>query len=275
MSFKGYDISVKGASHIARDMACQDHSGNFCCDDYCVAIVSDGHGGERHFRSGDGAEKAVNIALEAVKEFILCEKDYLPEMAGRYKTVLKQLAGCISARWSDAVIDHFNNNPITEFEQDIYDKYYSGVNDGADPNITAMYGATLIIGVITASYAFAIQTGDGACVVMQQDGNCFIPPETIDDRLFLGYTTSLCDLNALDNFRYYYDQDAPKAIVLSSDGVVDSYGKNEFIKFILALCDLFYENYEEALSHLSDWLPKLSARGSKDDMTVAGIYCSE
>ncbi|MDR2648194.1 MAG: protein phosphatase 2C domain-containing protein [Clostridiales bacterium] len=270
--FRGFNISVRGASHITRDAECQDYSGYACGGNYCAAAVSDGHGGERHFRSGAGAKAAVNIGLEAVKELIANEEDFLPSMERRYQTVLKQFAGYISAKWVDDVVAHFNENPITQSERELYEKYYLSDNAGAEQNITAMYGATLIIGVITRSYAFVVQIGDGACVVELEDGNCVIPPPTLDERLFLGYTTSLCDANVLGNFRFYYSHDKLKAIVLSTDGVVDSYGKNNFLKFNKTLCDLFIENHDEAYYNLSDWLPRLSARGSKDDMSVACVY---
>ena len=215
---------------------------------------------------------AVSVSLEAIRELIACESDFLPAMDRRYETVLRHLAGCISARWAEAVTAHFQENPITEAEKGVYEKYYTEGNRGVEANITPLYGATLIIAVMSASYAFLIQTGDGACVVLPREGDGFIPPETIDDRLFLGYTTSLCDSNALENFRFYYSQNPPEAIILSSDGVVDSYGREEFLKFNRALTDLFAGNYDEAYSDLSDWLPKLSARGSRDDMSVAGVY---
>ena len=254
-------------------MACQDRSGSISGVDYGIAVVSDGHGSNRHFRSETGAETAVNISLEAVKEFIAKELDFLPTMEKRYHNVLRQLAGCICARWADAVISHFNENPITEPEEGFFEEFYLSLDSKTEINVTSIYGATLLIGVITPAYSFVIQTGDGACVVGQRDGTFYIPPETIDERLFLGYTTSLCDHNALDNFRFYYSQDMPKAIVLSTDGVVDSYGDSDYILFIKTLSDLFFEDYEEALSNLSDWLPKLSERGSKDDTSIAGIYC--
>ena len=273
MTFKGYNVSARGASHIAKDMDCQDFSGITCADRYCAAVVSDGHGGDRHFRSGTGAEAAVDISLEAVKEFVSNEADFLPTMAGRYAAVLRQLAGCISARWADAVTAHFHENPITESEKEAFEKYYTDGNILADTNFSAIYGATLIVAVITESYSFVIQTGDGACVVITQDGGCLIPDETIDENLCLGYTTSLCDSNALDNFRYYFSQCAQKAIILSTDGVVDSYGREDFLRFNNALQDLFLDDYDEAYTHLSDWLPRLSELGSKDDMSVAGVFC--
>ena len=268
---RGFHMSVRGARHLTKNQECQDYSGSACCDEYCVAVVCDGHGSERHFRSGIGAAAAVDIALESVKEFVANEKDFLSSIENRYKPILSHLAGYICARWVDAVVNHFNENLITDSEQFAYEKYYLCSTD-SETNITTMYGTTLLIGVITKSYAFTIQTGDGACVVLEQDGSCIIPPSMIDERLFLGYTTSLCDLNTLDNFRFYFSKDIPKSIVLSSDGVVDSYSKEDVLKFSKTLYDLFVEDHDKAFSDLADWLPKLSARGSRDDMSVAGVY---
>ena len=59
-----------GDSHILTGKPCQDCARSITNELYSMAIVSDGHGGERYFRSNIGSEYAVKITREAVDEFV-------------------------------------------------------------------------------------------------------------------------------------------------------------------------------------------------------------
>ena len=120
-----------------------------------------------------------------------------------------------------------------------------------------------------------MQIGDGAACIIRKNGNKLIPIETIDENQFGGRTNSLSSSNCLSLFRYFYSKHIPKAIIVASDGVVDSYAGNngmDFLNFCSRLTDLFTEDYNQAQGFLDDWLPQLSEKGSQDDMSVAGIY---
>ena len=99
-----------------------------------------------------------------------------------------------------------------------------------------------------------------------------------DDNCFLNQTTSLCNTNPLPMFRYAFDGTGnfPAAVFCCSDGIEDSWGDYEVAPHMLhdyftALATYFIREGKEAtLDNLSEFLPKLSAAASKDDMSLAG-----
>lgn len=65
------------------------------------------------------------------------------------------------------------------------------------------YGATLMVGVMAEDYYFAFHIGDGKAVFLYEDGKI---EQSIpwDEACYINVTTSLSDINAVDNFRYCY-----------------------------------------------------------------------
>ena len=49
--FNGFSHSVMGASHEKTNLVCQDSSAFKAEDHYAIAVVADGHGSKKHFRS--------------------------------------------------------------------------------------------------------------------------------------------------------------------------------------------------------------------------------
>ena len=117
-----------------------------------------------------------------------------------------------------------------------------------------------------------MQTGDSPCLVFNDDGSCRIPPETINPDCEMSFTTSLSDSDAISNFRYFWTEEPPKAIFVCSDGVKDSYSEGDFLNFGTVMLNEFEKDSEAAITFVEEWLPKLSERGSGDDMSIAGIY---
>lgn len=67
----GIYFSCQGESHKATDKPCQDFSLSYATSSgIAVAIVCDGHGGERYFRSQYGAKFAAKVTDEAVWRFV-------------------------------------------------------------------------------------------------------------------------------------------------------------------------------------------------------------
>lgn len=60
----------KGESHILSEKPCQDYAYAASSDKLSMAIVSDGHGGERYFRSDYGSHLLVDITKESVRSFV-------------------------------------------------------------------------------------------------------------------------------------------------------------------------------------------------------------
>ena len=97
-----------------------------------------------------------------------------------------------------------------------------------------------------------------------------------DERCFLNKTTSLCDANAKDEFRYCYEGNGkfPVAVFLGSDGIDDTYGDgSNLYNFYIKLLEIIIRNGQKyAQKELVVDLPKISKLGSKDDMSVVCIY---
>jgi hypothetical protein len=280
--FNGFKATCRGFSHIQSDTECQDAAGYYCDEGIAVCVVSDGHGSEKYFRSGVGSEKAVEIAVEAIKAFADRQKQFLAEdkktrnpdniiTIHNYERLLSNLSGYIVSQWINLIGEHWESNPCDDNEKPVYDKHFS---EDDEVNITKIYGATLIIGVVTDTFNAVIQIGDGAACIIKRNGVKLLA-DTIDENQYAGRTNSLSSSNCLTSFRFHYSNLIPKAIVVASDGVVDSYAGNngkDFLTFCGKLVDLYLDNYEEAQGFLEEWLPQLSEQGSQDDVSVAGLF---
>jgi len=266
--FNGFSYSIQGASHIQKQIVCQDSAAHYYNDTFATAVVSDGHGSEKHFRSDIGSKIAVDISIQTIKEFITREKDYIHTIFSNPDKILKQLASNIIYRWSEKIHQHFNENPLTEEEQTLH-------RNIDVEKIAHIYGATLIIAVMTKKFWFALQTGDGACVTItnKNTAEIFVPK---DDRLIFNFVTSLCDADAIGNFRYYFseinkEKQPPLGIIITSDGVVNSFKEDHFLDFNCKTLNLF-TTQENASEEIQKFLPILTEKGSKDDVSIAGIY---
>ncbi len=292
---KVFNYSCQGESHIATNKPCQDYSYSDSNEAMSIAIVCDGHGGEKYIRSDIGAQTATEVIKDCVSEFVKGKGELFhgkPFTQGvgsevknsaklirsrgeRFKlssesdedidNVFKQLFGAIVINWREKIHTHYNENPIE-----------------TDVEIEKLYGCTLMCFVITNDYYFAFHLGDGKCIAFDVcPGYTVVWSEPIpwDDRCFLNKTTSICEENAVDEFRYCYCGDGkfPIAIFLGSDGIDDSFGPDEnMINFYVSILKLIVKQGHDAMAkEIEETLPQLSKIGSKDDMSVACIYNEE
>ena len=278
------------------DKVCQDYALDESKKGVSIAIVCDGHGGERYFRSDVGAKFAAEVTLKQIKTLlkdfgtiakILETSDFTQVEAlttQRTKGNLdketevdksfRQLFKSIIACWHMAIEEHAANNPLTEQElATVPEKYTSVFLD----NLEKTYGCTLMAVVATQKYWFAFHIGDGKCISFDTDG-AWMEPIPWDDKCFLNKTTSLCDSDAIDEFRYCYGgrPSRPAAIFLGSDGIDDSFGETEnMVNFYVQIAKMLgsgKDGRENAIQSLKEDLPKLSKIGSKDDMSVAALF---
>ena len=99
-----------------------------------------------------------------------------------------------------------------------------------------------------------------------------------NDKCDANVTTSLCDEDAIAEFRYYYSKERPVAIFLGSDGVDDSYPElpNDLYNLYRAICTEAINNGVNIVeSDVEEFLPKLTAQASGDDVSIAGIIDEE
>ena len=261
----GNAVSVIGSSHISKEKSCQDYSCYFCGHKSSALIVCDGHGGEKHFRSANGARIASDVICDSVELFAKnVSKDMVQvERLKRLKVFEKNIV----YRWRKAVEEDVAIYPFTDEElKELSDKDKQRVEE----NIWLAYGTTLQCVIKVDDYWYVIKLGDGNIVGIS--GDTISEPIDQDPRLKFNYTTSLCGEDAFDCIKdtiipcVEYD-----AFIVTSDGVYNSFDdKESYYNFI---CQIYKSRETDSLAdELTEFLPKLSREGSGDDMSVALIY---
>lgn len=280
----GVHVSVRGSSHIKSGMVCQDFSSIFVSELFCMAVVCDGHGSSKHFRSAVGAKKAAEVAIESVKEFTRCinelplhndenslQEDELAKLSDKKKLdKLVQLEKSIIHKWNNEVTLHKEEHSFQEDELSaLTDKEKAVVSE----NHYVAYGTTLIVVAMSDSYCFGIKIGDGDCMAIDENGNVFDPvPE--NRLLQFNITTSLCDKKAISNFRHFWREEPVAGVVISTDGVRNSFENTEFYN---VFCRTMLKDIDEtgddwSKDDLESFLAKLSEHGSGDDVSVAVVF---
>jgi hypothetical protein len=317
-----FNISILGASHVKDNKPCQDYSVAWQSeeDGAVVLIVCDGHGSDTYVRSDVGSRLAGEIALEAVKRFILPVGDVRPD-----SDWIAGVQGAVTARESDVLTRYSEALPRAEedmtdtdwmryrqrlefrgqvkgiYEQDaifqalfssIYEKWLEAIHQDARQNpfteeelsrlgkhkLVKAYGTTLMTYVQARDFWFAFHIGDGRMLSLgeNQEWKQIVP---WDCNCFQNQTTSLCNTDPVPMFRYAFDGTGafPKAVFCCSDGIEDSYGDYDIAperlhNYFSGLLNVFVqEGKESTMSKLEEFLPKLSAVASKDDMSIAGV----
>jgi serine/threonine protein phosphatase PrpC len=270
----GFESVAQGDSHKENNLPCQDAVRHNVFADGGIAIVADGHGSEKHFRSDQGSKIAVDVAYDAISEFsrIIPKEKFREKEAIKDKFVeeqLRQLEGYIISRWRQRVLLNFDKHPLTEAEETICAEH--NIDSSAEKDRVRMYGTTLIAAMIQTTWWFALQIGDGKCVVLDADENPLFPvPE--DDNLGGGRTTSLCDANALESFRHVFGFDVIRGITVASDGVTDSFIPEKYLELHKRLYFDFCTDEKTANEGIQKSLPVWSSKGSRDDVSMAGIF---
>jgi hypothetical protein len=112
-------------------------------------------------------------------------------------------------------------------------------------------------------------------VVFFKDNEPSVPAILLDNEQGFGMTRSLCSADAMKYFNSFSDRGNYTGTTVASDGVVDSFDQasGKYLTFNETLRKNFTETPEEAREELKRFLPELSRRGSKDDVSIAGIFC--
>lgn len=292
------NFSCQGESHIATGKVCQDYSYSKVYENgNAIAIVCDGHGGKRYFRSDIGAKIAAEVAERKVSAFIeeagfsllkdtpftqcvtiseqITNQDF--DKTSNIERAFRQLFGSIIYEWNAQVLEHANQTPISETEKEGLEERWIKEFKSKD-NLEKVYGCTLLLCAYTPQFWFAFQIGDGKCFACDENGN-WSEPIPWDERCFLNKTTSICDSSAIDEFRYCYDGTGnfPIAVILGSDGIDDSFGaeENQANFYVQILKSIAKSGIEATLSEIKSTLPQLSKIGSQDDMSIAMVFDAE
>lgn len=290
-----FSFHCQGESHKVTGKVCQDYSYSHIDENgLAIAIVCDGHGGTRYFRSDVGARFATEIIANNVKEFvnnidetlfvgqpftqqaaIQMDVDRLDFCKGRpVDNAFRRLFASIIEQWQHRIEHHAEENPLTEnenalVEEELRNEFLSRYK------LEKIYGCTLMAYVSTPKYWFAFHLGDGKMISFDKDAQ-WKEPVLWDDRCFLNETTSICDSDALNEFRYSYQGDGgfPIAVFLGSDGIGDSLGEEtNLVSFYVKVAkSLVADGLEVTFTEVKATLPELSKRVSQDDMSIACVY---
>jgi serine/threonine protein phosphatase PrpC len=274
MSWKVAHACVRGSSHRRSGLPNQDAVQCMVTPQgtVAVAVVSDGHGSPRHFRSQVGSSLAVSTVAATLQIFLRdsvasnSPVPFVPEQ-------VHELERKIVSGWLSAVLSDLDQNPFTEAELATLEKL-----DGAEGRAVVerspelAYGATLLAAAATEKVLLYLQLGDGEILSVNSQGTTTrpLPP---DDRLIANQTTSLCQPEAWKDFRSTWVTDGalPSLVLLSTDGYANSFRSDE--DFLKIGQDYLQIIREQGLSSLAEELPAIlteaTQQGSGDDITLA------
>ena len=262
--FRGIHTTVIGDSHVKKGIVCQDSSGVYVEDEFAVAVVADGHGSEKHFRSDIGSQIAVKMTTELLKKY-MTRKDFRSQFSQYPEFILKQMEKQLLMKWREAVEEFHRENPLSEEEQKKADRHF-----GSKIKIPVIYGSTLLAAVMAQDYSFGLVLGDGGFVVLSEDGKLGIPAE--DSNSHANYTSSLCNTNAVRYFEHWYSERPVKAMFVSTDGLFKSFASEEdFLKYH-GLISRMLEDPERTRHSLERNFEKRTKEGSGDDISMALVY---
>ena len=270
------DARCRGSEHIRQDKPLQDFSGSTSNrqKSCAYALIADGHGGEKYFRSEHGSRIAVLCAVEEINKVL---KDLLFHIKKKEVDIidksLKNLCAKILLSWRERVCAHFSEHPLTEDEKRQCEALKIALPI-PEEEIPTLYGSTLLSAAYFEKFEFwfALQIGDGKTVAIREDGSAFCPiPE--DEGMGFGVTASLCGARAAEHFFYSFGFEKLGGIAVMSDGLTDSFDKDKLPDFILNIQKNALADRERTKGELEAFLPKLSEQGSGDDISFAGIFC--
>jgi hypothetical protein len=237
-----------------------------------VAVVSDGQGSPRHFRSQIGSSLAVSTVAGTLQGFLResvasnAQVPFVPEQ-------VHELERKIVSGWLAAVHSDLEHNPFTKAELATLEKE-EGLEGRAavESSPELAYGATLLAAGATDKVLLYLQLGEGEIMSVSATGTTTrpLPP---DDRLIANQTTSLCQPEAWRDFRSSWVTDAalPSLVLLSTDGYANSFRSDEdFLKIGQDYLEIIRQ---QGIASLAEELPAIlteaTQQGSGDDITLA------
>ena len=265
--------SVKGATHEKNGLPLQDNCKiEEISDKITIIAVADGHGSSKCPRSDRGSLIAVNTFCTVMKNYLL---NY-----GREKNGLTNLVTFLN-REGDM---RFAQDICEEWQTRVKQSYYKNKAENVKDNngnidwkkVYSLYGTTLLGMLITDTFVFSFQIGDGDINYITSDEiSTLVEPEK-----FLGTETH--SLSKTDAWRKSVasvrrkneSDDAPYLYMLSTDGFSNSFvNEDEFHKTCREYYKMISEHgYEAVRDNLAKWLKETSELGCGDDITVVMAY---
>lgn len=265
--FNGFCHTVIGASHITSGTVCQDSSVFRTYENYGIAVVADGHGSKKHFRSDKGSEMAVKAALDTVEEFYKDPDAFEASFLHDPDNIIKKMEKNIISRWNRLIIRHYTHNPYTDKEKELFtEKEFKRIK------VETAYGTTLIVAVMGRKFTFGTQIGDGSLVLICEDAAAEMPI-AYEENAPANITASMCNSQAINYFNSFYTIDEkPIAVFVSTDGLYTSFRSDEdFLDYHSILANQLL-NIEAFSPSIRKNLSKRAKCGTQDDTSLSCVF---
>lgn len=274
-----FSYAETGYNHIKTNKVCEDAADFYEEEGIRICAVADGHGSDNYPRTDRGSKYAVQSAINSIAKFVKeAEPDQVINDEQNHYSLLLQLSKNILKEWYQLVEEDIRSHPFEEAElEKVSEKYKERyLSENTDNQLEKAYGATLIAYTVTDKYSFGLQIGDGQCIVVDCNG-IFSKPIPWDDNCQMNVTTSICDRNAIEEFRFFITEESLLAVFCGTDGIDDSYtGDEELFAFYRSILKIIIEYGKEiGIKEVKDYLPKLTKKGSGDDVSIAAIIDEE
>ena len=267
---------VKGATHVRNQMPCQDNKKIVkISDEITIIALADGHGSSKCPRSDRGSMIAVNSFYHIMKKYL--------EIYGEDEEGLSHLITFLN-REGDV---RFAQDVCEEWQARVKQSFYKNKVEGMTnedgsikwPSVFSLYGTTLLGMLITDSFVFSFQIGDGDISAVTKDA---VEP-LVEPEKFLGTEThSLSKPDAWRKavasvHRLELDSQEPYMYMLSTDGFANSYTSDkEYQKTCIDYLKMLQEyGIDVVQANLKKWLTETSELGCGDDITVVMVYFSK
>ncbi len=269
--FKTYSGYKVGASHAAKNMSCEDFAETYDNEKVSVAVISDGHGDKKCFRSAQGAHIACDVSIECVRKLINSSPSACDVLKKSPDRIITELEREIIREWNNGVANDLNINQITDNDlEGLPGDAVEAIRSGHSLN--KIYGCTLIMCVVIEGFWFGIHIGDGKCVLAMNNG-LYTQPIPWDEEGCVGNrATSICNSNSFASFRYIYGTDVPTGLFVASDGVDESFDENGLYRCYYTLGYWIQTMQKEELdAKMEELLSQITNNGSGDDVSIACI----
>ena len=273
MQYSTFHTLHIGAAHVRTGLPCQDMCLSTGDERFSIAVVSDGHGSRRHFRSERGSKAACEVAAVRIREFLEKTEDWTNEDREAQIQNLKQV---ICLDWRAAILEDAKNNPWTpeeiEEQRNLLSEEQFALFESGETAAYA-YGCTLCAAFAAEWGWGALQVGDGSVAVIEADGTYRWPmPESLINS---GHrTASLCANDPMSDFRHVVEYGHPVGLMAYTDGIEKVYP--DAGKEIVGLLHGSWKNErfggENRLDRLTKLLGEITRRSKYgDDVSIAGI----
>lgn len=265
--FKGFSNSVIGASHEKRGMVCQDSSAFKIGSSFAVAVVADGHGSKKHFRSNMGSAFAVEATVETIERFYADTEEFEANFPQNHKMIIQNIQKQIISCWNAKVNRHIKANPVTAEEKSNFTP-----EEFENIPVESYYGTTLVAAVSGPDYTFGFQIGDGSLVGVYENGETEILID-YEESNPANITSSMCNSNAASMFdSFYVNNEKILALFVSTDGLYTSFGSDkDFLDYHTIILGQLAESdsFEDTVVRN---LKKRAHYGTEDDISLSCVY---